>query len=409
MDFGLVGLNLAHSYSKIIHEKIGLYNYNLYNLNLDELKHILKSKKFKGLNITMPYKREVIPFCDYLDEKANLIGSVNTLKVTKEGFLCGYNTDYFGLKYTVDVSNISLKNKKVIILGSGGTSATAKVFAQESCAKEILVVSREGNLNYKNIYDHLNADIIINTTPVGMYPNNGQKLIDISKFQNLSGVIDVVYNPLYTALVLDSQRLSIPFATGLPMLVAQAKAAAEIFSDSHLNNSIIQKIIKELLLQISNISLIGMPGCGKSTIGKLLAARTGKIFVDTDSEIEKCYGMSIAEIFKKYGEKEFRDAEKQVVNELGKRSNLVISTGGGVVLDPENYLPLRQNGKIYRLKRDLNLLATNNRPLSKNLNEMSEIREPFYERFSSADFDNNASPEILVNKIIEDYLKNPMI
>ncbi len=242
-----------------------------------------------------------------------------------------------------------------------------------------------------------------------MYPNNGQKLIDISKFQNLSGVIDVVYNPLYTALVLDSQRLSIPFATGLPMLVAQAKAAAEIFSDSHLNNSIIQKIIKELLLQISNISLIGMPGCGKSTIGKLLAARTGKIFVDIDSEIEKCYGMSIAEIFKKYGEKEFRDAEKQVVNEVGKKSNLVISTGGGVVLDPENYLPLRQNGKIYRLKRDLNLLATNNRPLSKNLNEMSEIREPFYERFSSADFDNNASPEILVNKIIEDYLKNPMI
>ena len=401
MDFGLVGLNLAHSYSKIIHEKIGLYNYNLYNLNLVELKHILKLKNFKGLNITMPYKKEVIPFCDYLDEKASSIGSVNTLKVTKEGFLCGYNTDYFGLKYTVDVSNISLKNKKVIILGSGGTSATAKVFAQESCAKEILVASREGNLNYKNIYDHLNADIIINTTPVGMYPNNGQKLIDISKFQNLSGVIDVVYNPLYTALVLDSQRLSIPFATGLPMLVAQAKAAAEIFSDSNLNNSIIQKIIKELLLQISNISLIGMPGCGKSTIGKLLAARTGKIFVDTDSEIEKCYGMSIAEIFKKYGEKEFRDAEKQVVNEVGKKSNLVISTGGGVVLDPENYLPLRQNGKIYRLKRDLNLLATNNRPLSKNLNEMSEIREPFY--------DNNASPEILVNKIIEDYLKNPTI
>lgn len=403
MEFGLVGLNLSHSYSKIIHQKIGLYKYELYSVSLSELKNILSRKNFKGLNITMPYKKEVLSFCDYIDEKAKVIGSVNTLKVNEDKSLCGYNTDYFGLKYTAKRSNISFKNKKVIILGSGGTSATARVLSQDLNAREVLVVSRNSPLNYKNIYDYSNADIIINTTPVGMYPHNGEKLIEISKFKNLSGVIDAIYNPFYTPLILDSKRYSIPFATGLPMLVAQAKMSSEIFSGQILEDTITEKIIRELYLQLSNISLIGMPGCGKSTIGKLLAKKTGKIFIDTDLEIEKRYGMSIPQIFKKYGEKEFRKAEKQIINEYGKKNNLIISTGGGAVLDFTNYLPLKQNGKIYHIVRNLNLLATNNRPLSKNLEEMSQIREPFYKKFSDESFENNQCLEDLVLDILMSF------
>ncbi len=409
MEYGLIGESLSHSYSKIIHEKFGMYKYNLHSVSLHELENILKLRKFKALNVTIPYKKTVMLFCDELDNTAKSIGSVNTLIVSESNRLTGYNTDYFGLKYTIDRSGISLKNKKVLILGDGGTSVTAQALANDLQAKEVLIISIIGDLNYKTVYEHSNANIIINTTPVGMYPNNGEKLIDISKFKNLSGLIDVIYNPFYTSLLLEARKCQIPVAGGLPMLVAQAKASAELFKNIKLDNSLIEKIIKELVIELSNIVFIGMPGSGKTTIGKIISEKLGKKFVDIDSEIEKSCQMTIPEIFKNQGEEEFRKTECKILEDFGKMNNLSLSTGGGVVLNENNCSKLKQNGRIYLLKRDLEALETEGRPLSKSFDElqkMYQIRKPLYESFSDKIIDNNSSMNRTVNSILEDFYEN---
>lgn len=410
MEYGLIGENLSHSFSKFIHSEFNLYNYNLYNLSENELDVVLKSKKFKGLNITIPYKKSVIKYCDVLDETVKKIGSANTL-VIKNDRLKAYNTDYFGLKYTMDRSNIFLKNKKVMILGSGGTSLTARALAEDLGASEIITVSRSLNekINYSNIYDYNFVDVLINTTPVGMYPNNLCELVDISKFKNLSGVVDVIYNPLKSKLLMESKELKIPIAGGLPMLVAQAKASAEIFSGERIDDSIIEKIIKKLCFKISNIVLVGMPGCGKTTLSKILSDKLSKKFVDTDQEIQKYFQEKISKIFEIYGEEKFREAETEIIKKYGKENNLILSTGGGAVVDSENYYPLKQNSRIYWIKRDLNKLDTKNRPLSKNLNEIKKIyesRKLMYENFSDKIVLNNERLEDAAQKILEDFYEN---
>lgn len=410
MEYGLIGENLSHSFSKFIHSEFNLYNYNLYNLSENELDVVLKSKKFKGLNITIPYKKSVIKYCDVLDETVKKIGSANTL-VIKNDRLKAYNTDYFGLKYTMDRSNIFLKNKKVMILGSGGTSLTARALAEDLGASEIITVSRSLNekINYSNIYDYNFVDVLINTTPVGMYPNNLCELVDISKFKNLSGVVDVIYNPLKSKLLMESKELKIPIAGGLPMLVAQAKASAEIFSGEKIDDSIIEKIIKKLCFKISNIVLVGMPGCGKTTLSKILSDKLSKKFVDTDQEIQKYFQEKISKIFEIYGEEKFREAETEIIKKYGKENNLILSTGGGAVVDSENYYPLKQNSRIYWIKRDLNKLDTKNRPLSKNLNEIKKIyesRKLMYENFSDKIIFNNERLEDAAQEILEDFYEN---
>ena len=410
MEYGLIGENLSHSFSKFIHSEFNLYNYNLYNLSENELDVVLKSKKFKGLNITIPYKKSVIKYCDVLDETVKKIGSANTL-VIKNDRLKAYNTDYFGLKYTMDRSNIFLKNKKVMILGSGGTSLTARALAEDLGASEIITVSRSLNekINYSNIYDYNFVDVLINTTPVGMYPNNLCELVDISKFKNLSGVVDVIYNPLKSKLLMESKELKIPIAGGLPMLAAQAKASAEIFSGERIDDSIIEKIIKKLCFKISNIVLVGMPGCGKTTLSKILSDKLSKKFVDTDQEIQKYFQEKISKIFEIYGEEKFREAETEIIKKYGKENNLILSTGGGAVVDSENYYPLKQNSRIYWIKRDLNKLDTKNRPLSKNLNEIKKIyesRKLMYENFSDKIVFNNERLEDAAQKILEDFYEN---
>ena len=410
MEYGLIGENLSHSFSKFIHSEFNLYNYNLYNLSENELDVVLKSKKFKGLNITIPYKKSVIKYCDVLDETVKKIGSANTL-VIKNDRLKAYNTDYFGLKYTIDRSNIFLKNKKVMILGSGGTSLTARALAEDLGASEIITVSRSLNekINYSNIYDYNFVDVLINTTPVGMYPNNLCELVDISKFKNLSGVVDVIYNPLKSKLLMESKELKIPIAGGLPMLAAQAKASAEIFSGERIDDSIIEKIIKKLCFKISNIVLVGMPGCGKTTLSKILSDKLSKKFVDTDQEIQKYFQEKISKIFEIYGEEKFREAETEIIKKYGKENNLILSTGGGAVVDSENYYPLKQNSRIYWIKRDLNKLDTKNRPLSKNLNEIKKIyesRKLLYENFSDKIVFNNERLEDAAQKILEDFYEN---
>ena len=410
MDYGLIGKNLSHSFSEFIHREFNLYNYNLYNLSENEFDIVLKSKKFKGLNITIPYKKAVIKYCDSLDETVKKIGSANTL-VAKDGCVKAYNTDYFGLKYTMDRSNIFLKNKKVMILGSGGTSLTARVLAEDLGASEIFTVSRslDKKINYSNIYDYNFVDVIINTTPVGMYPNNLCELVDISRFKNLSGVVDVIYNPLKSKLLMKSKELQIPISGGLPMLVAQAKASGEIFSGEKIDDLIIEKIIKKLCFKIYNIVLIGMPGCGKTSLSKILSDKLLKKFIDTDREIQKYFQEKISKIFEIYGEKKFREAEIEIIKKYGKENNLILSTGGGAVINKENYYSLKQNSRIYWIKRDLNKLDTKNRPLSKNLNEIKKIyqsRKLMYKNFSDKIILNNEKPEDAVQEILEDFYEN---
>ena len=410
MEYGLIGENLSHSFSEFIHSELNLYNYKLYNLSEDELDVILKSKKFKGLNITIPYKKSVIKYCDVLDETVKKIGSANTLDI-KNNCLKAYNTDYFGLKYTMNRSNIFLKNKKIMILGSGGTSLTARALAEDLGASEIITVSRslDEKVNYSNIYDYNFVDIIISTTPVGMYPNNLCELVDISRFKNLSGVVDVIYNPLKSKLLMKSKELKIPTAGGLPMLVAQAKASAEIFSGVEIDDLIIEKIIKKLCFKISNIALIGMPGCGKTTLSKILSDKLSKKFVDIDQEIQKYFQEKISDIFKIHGEEKFREAETEIIKKCGKENNFILSTGGGAVINKENYYPLKQNSRIYWIKRDLNKLDTKNRPLSKNLNEIKKIyesRKLMYENFSDKIIFNNGNLEDAAQKILEDFYEN---
>ena len=406
MEYGLIGESLKHSYSKEIHNKLSDYDYRIINLSRDEFDSFINEHRFKGINVTIPYKIRVMPFCATLSERAKRVGSVNTVTVDSTGKLHGYNTDYAGFVYMAKRAGISFENKNVVILGSGGTSLTAQAVVEDHGAKNTVVVSRTGKYNYENISELYGYDVIINTTPVGMYPKNGESLIDLTKFTNCCGVIDVIYNPLYTALLQSAQRLNIPCTNGLSMLVAQAKYARDIFMGEKTDDAEIERVYREMTNEFSNIVIIGMPGSGKTTAGKLLAKKLNRKFVDMDAYIEEKCGITIPEIFKQYGEVYFRDAESEAAEYLGKEHGLVISTGGGTVIRENNINALRQNGKTVWIKRDIEKLSMNGRPLSTDLAAVKKLyieREKYYSLCSDICIDNNGkSPDIAVKKILEE-------
>ena len=389
MMYGLLGQHLGHSYSPFIHSLLGSSPYELVSMRSEELGTFIKAGDYAGLNITIPYKKAVVPYLDHIAPEAKAIGAVNAIVRRGDG-LWGYNTDYYGFLYAAAHAGISLKGKKVLVLGSGGASAGVQAAAAGAGAAEVLVVSRTGSLNYENVYQESGAEVIVNATPVGMYPQNQGKLLELSRFISCSGVIDLVYNPLYTPLLLDARELGIPFSNGLSMLVAQAKYASDLFQGIQRPDSIIEGILDKTLQKVQNIVIIGMPGCGKSTIGKKMAVLQGKKFIDTDALVEQKAGKSIPDIFRQDGEAAFRVLEAEVIETVGKEKGQVIATGGGAVLNLENVRNLKQNGTVVFIKRDIDKLATEGRPLSQaqDLEAMYKERLPFYEAAADTVMEN---------------------
>ncbi len=406
--FGLVGRKLGHSYSVPIHKAMGNNNYSLFELEPSELESFVKRSDLGGINVTIPYKIDVMSFCDCISTEAEKIGAVNTV-VRRNGKLYGYNTDKYGFEYMLKYAGIDLSGKKVLVLGSGGASKTVCYCANNLKAREVIVISRNGENNYSNLNKHYDADIIINTTPVGMYPDNASSPISLENFKNCTGVADVVYNPLRTALIAQAESLGIKCAGGLMMLTAQAKAAEELFFDTVLDDAICNSITSKLYKDSSNIVLIGMPGSGKSTIGKILSNMTGREYIETDDLISIKAGKTIPEIFSQDGESAFRQIESQIIAEEAKKSEKIIITGGGIVTVNANYLPLHQNGIIYEIQRDIKALATDGRPLSKDFDaliQMQEKRKPMYEKFRDRVIINSTSLEDAANKIWSDFNEN---
>lgn len=402
--FGLIGKTLKHSFSKPIHSLLGDYSYELYEIKPEDIKEFVLSGKLDGFNVTIPYKKDVIPYLDYVDERAKAIGAVNTV-VYRNGKILGFNTDFDGMKYMLDRAGIVVKDKNVLILGSGGTSATARAVATSLGAKSVKILSRAGEINYDNYKDTAKeSEVIINTTPVGMYPNNYECKIDLSAFSMLTGVADAVYNPALTKLLYQAKQRGVAYSNGLPMLVAQAKYAMEKFLDVCVSQEVIEPIVKKLSSDMQNVVLIGMPGCGKSTIGKAVASTLNREFIDTDQEIIKKAGMEISEIFATKGEEEFRKLESEVLREVGLATGKVIATGGGVIKNRENYFPLKSNGKIFWIQRSVEKLVTEGRPLSKDRQTVEKLyleRKENYEYFADKKIDNNSELELAVKGVLE--------
>lgn len=391
MEYGLIGEKLGHSYSKEIHNQIGNYDYILKEIPKSELNSFMTKKDFKGINVTIPYKQDVIPFLDFIDDSAKEIGAVNTI-VNKNGKLFGYNTDFLGLKRLILSLKLNLQDKKVLILGTGGTSKTAFSVAKSLGANQILKVSRKCDENFITYEDaiknHNDAQIILNTTPCGMFPNIDASPIELDNFEKLEGVVDVIYNPLRTEFVLNAQKKGLIAQGGLFMLVQQAIAAAEYFFDQEIEFQKAEMIYKNLLRKKQNIVLVGMPGCGKSTVGKKLAKELNREFFDTDDLIFQERGQTPAQIIETQGENTFRDIETSICKELSSKTGVVISTGGGAILRNENIFYLKNNGIIFFIDRKLEKIkATGDRPLSNSeekLKKLYEIRYPIYK--GCADF-----------------------
>ncbi len=400
---GLLGEKLGHSYSPQIHSMLADYEYKLFEKSPEELEDFLKSGEFDGLNVTIPYKKSVMPYCAELSPTAAQIGSVNTIVRRSDGSLYGDNTDAFGFENLIVHNGIEVKGKKALVLGTGGASVTAQAVLKNLGASEVVVISRKGEDNYENIAKHADAEIIANTTPVGMYPNNGKAAVDLTQFPKLSGVLDVVYNPARTALLLQAEKLCIPCAGGLYMLVSQAKRSCELFTGKSIPDSEIDRIERVLSHQMQNIVIIGMPGSGKTAVSTMLAERLGRKIFDTDTIVSEKAGVTIPEIFAAQGEAGFRKLETEATAEVGKLSGNIISTGGGVVTVADNYEPLHQNGVIVWIERDTNKLARDGRPisLSSDLNELYAARLPLYEHFADIKADNNGDINDTVNAIME--------
>ena len=390
MGYGLLGRKLGHSYSPMIHGMLG-YEYGLFEREPEDVADFLKNGNFDGINVTIPYKKNVLPYLDEIDPLALRLGAVNTI-VKRNGRLKGYNSDYFGFLSMVQRTGIDVSGKKALVLGSGGASATVKAVLEDLGAA-VVVVSRSGENNYENLHLHADGVLLVNATPVGMYPNTGTAPVDVSRFPKLEGVLDVIYNPARTQLLLDSERLGILAYNGLWMLVAQAVQSSRWFQDKELPDSLIADIHRALRDQMENIALIGMAGCGKSTLGRQLARETDRKFVDADKEIEALAGKTIPEIFAEDGEEEFRRLETRVLAALGKQSALVIATGGGCVTREENHPLLHQNSRILWIRRDPAKLPTAGRPLSQKTAPavLYEQRKPMYAAFADAAVDNEGT------------------
>ena len=401
---GLLGEKLGHSYSPQIHHFLGSYAYNLYEISPQNLDDFFKNRDFDGINVTIPYKKAAVSYCQELSRAALHIGSVNTIVRRSDGSLYGDNTDYTGFLYLLDRSGLTVSGKKCLVLGSGGASLAVAAALRDRGA-ETVVISRSGPDNYENLDWHRDARLIVNATPVGMFPNVGKAALDVGRFPALEGVLDLIYNPARTKILLDAERLGLVTGNGLSMLVAQAHRAAELFTGETIDPSKIETIRGRLRRETENLILVGMPGCGKSTVGRALASRLGREFRDADQMIADRAGCSIPEIFAREGEQGFRVRETEILGELGKQSGLVIATGGGCVTRGENYPLLHQNGTIYFLERELSKLPKEGRPLSQrnDLEAMYEARLPQYRRFADRVIDNDREdPNWAVEAILQD-------
>mgnify|MGYP004702239517 CR=1 FL=1 len=407
----LLGEKLSHSYSAVIHSFFGL-DYSLRELPPEKLSEFVKSRKFDGLNVTIPYKKSIVPLLDEVDGIAEKTGAVNTV-LNKNGKLIGYNTDYYGMKYALEAAKITLKGKDVLILGSGGAGIVAEKLAIDEGAASVEIVSRKGKLNYENIYDREKTQVIINATPVGTFPFADGAACDVSRFKNLEGAFDCVYNPFRSKFVLDAEKTGARACGGLTMLVAQAVYSEKIWGETTVGiadgtsetadcENKIRAVLGEVLKRETNISLVGMPGAGKTTVGRILAEKLGMKFCDTDEEIEKIAGESPEKIIEKYGEERFREIETEVAESVSSLRGVVIATGGGTILREKNVEKLRSCGVVIWLGRDLNLLAQNNRPLSKNtpISRLFKQREEHYVAASDKKIENDEAAEKTAEKII---------
>ena len=402
MRCGLLGEHLTHSYSPQIHALLGDYSYELFEVAPEKLGEFLQAGEFDGLNVTIPYKRAVIPYCAELSAAAREMGSVNTLLRRPDGTLYGDNTDLDGFRWLLARGGGIRPGEKTLVLGTGGASQTVQAVLRAAGA-EVAVLSRRGESNYATLPRHADARLVVNATPVGMYPNNGARLIDLAQLPQCRCVLDLIYNPARTRLLLDAAARGIRCENGLSMLVAQAKRAAELFTGRDIPDAACTDILRRMEAQMHNLILVGMPGSGKTTVGSLLAVSLGRPFYDADGEIEKKLGCSIPAFFAQRGEAAFRAVETEVLAELGKRSGCVIATGGGCVTRGENYDLLHQNGEIIWLRRSLTELPVEGRPVSqsRSLPELYREREPAYRRFADFCVENEATPEAAVEKIKE--------
>lgn len=398
----LIGKTLKHSFSKSIHESLGL-EYDLVELNEDELERFVTQREYDCYNVTIPYKEKVIPYLDRLDDTAKEVGSVNTV-CNVAGKLVGYNTDIDGMKYMFESAGVCLKDKNVVILGTGGTSKTAQALMKKEEAKSVIVVGRREKWNYQNIAELKDTQILVNTTPVGMYPDTGVSVVDISIFKRLEFIADVIYNPLKTRLTLDAKKLGIPSVNGLSMLVYQAVRAEEIWTGKSYENKV-KSAIGNLENEFCNVILVGMPSCGKSSVGRAVAKLLNKEFVDLDTVIENRLNMPIPQVFERYGEEYFRNIESDVTKEYGKHGGLVIATGGGTPMHEENRDALAQNGFVVWLKRDISLLTSNSRPVSQKVGveRLYEERKDTYKAFADMEIKNDCDIRTVAENIVRVY------
>lgn len=407
---GLIGEKLTHSFSKMIHEQICDYTYDLIELDADEFTEFMNKKSFQAINVTIPYKEKVIPFCDELTLQAQKIGAVNAIK-NVNGKLIGTNTDYFGLRNMIENNHIQIKDKIVAICGTGGTSKTASIVCQDMQAKEVLIIGRNKTdvLSYQEMKDRQDIEVIINTTSVGMYPHNEEQIVDLNDFKHCESVIDVVYNPLTTSLCQQARSLGKKGLNGLEMLVGQAVEAATFFTDQAFDANVIQTLTQQIRKDLMNIVLIGMPSCGKSTLAIALQSHLNKTAIDIDEKIEEEANMSIPDIFAYKGEPAFRALETKTTLEISKSNRMIIACGGGVVLNEENMKALSLNGLIFYVDRDLHLLTTGgHRPLSKSmeaLHKMKNERLPLYLKYSDYQVTNRSIKEA-IKQIEEKYNEN---
>ena len=400
--FGVLGRKLGHTYSPQLHGLFGNQAYGVFEREPEDVEGFVKSRSFRGLNVTIPYKKTVLPFCDSLTHAAETLGAVNTLVRQPDGTLLGHNSDYFGFRSLVLRQGISLTGKKALVLGSGGASNTAAAVLKELGAR-VVVISRTGENNYTNLNRHRDAALIVNATPVGMYPDTEAAPLSLREFPELSCVLDLIYNPARTRLLQEAEDLGIPCENGLWMLVAQAWESAGMFRGETLSPELMESAYRTLRFQTENIVLIGMPGSGKSTVAEALSKQLGRPWVDADRELEKETGISVPEILETQGEESFRALESAVLARLCKQSGLIIATGGGCVTKPENRALLRCNGRVCRLNRDLSLLSTEGRPLSKkhSTEALFRVRDPLYRHFADREIDNGGTPEETVTRILE--------